>query len=100
MPVPALLWMSDAWAQAHPEMREAARTNASRKLNTRVVFSTLADLAGIRIRGMDVSKLSVFSPGLSPGTRLFRKRDRLVDFDEWRAANVPPRSASRADLAE
>ncbi len=100
MPVPALLWMSDAWAQAHPEMREAARTNASRKLNTRVVFSTLADLAGIRIRGMDVSKLSVFSPGLSPGTRLFRKRDRLVDLDEWRAANVPPRSASRSDLAE
>ncbi|MGA9519869.1 MAG: phosphoethanolamine transferase [Myxococcaceae bacterium] len=90
LPIPAFLWYSEAYAQAFPEKIEAAKANASRPLNTRVVFSTLADMGSLKLRDMDVSALSVMSRRLSPPPRLFSKNGRITDYDEWRARVPTP----------
>ncbi|HKV16755.1 MAG TPA: phosphoethanolamine transferase, partial [Reyranella sp.] len=83
IPIPAFLWTSQAYAEQHPELVEAAKRNAVRPLNTRVVFSTLAQMAGIEIPGMDVGKLSMLSNHLQPGPRLFYKQGTIMNYDTW-----------------
>lgn len=92
MPIPGLLWLSDSYVERFPRKLAAAKQNAVAPLNTRVVFSTLADLGALQLRDMDVGKLSVLSESLAPPPRLFRKRNQLLDFDEWRQTNAPQRA--------
>ncbi|MEJ1932334.1 phosphoethanolamine transferase [Nostoc sp. NIES-2111] len=83
MPIPALLWVSPAFEADEPGKLAAARRNASLPLNTRIVFSTLADLVGITIPDMDVAELSLFSPTLKPPPRMFLKNEKIVNYDDW-----------------
>ena len=83
MPIPAILWTSPSFAEAEPAKVEAARRNAGLALNTRIVFSTLADLAGLSIPDMDVGGLSIMSPKLKPVPRMFLKNEQLQDYDVW-----------------
>ena len=94
IPTAAFLWASRSYAERHPEMMEAAKRNAVRPLNTRVVFSTLAQMAGIEIPAMDIGRLSVFSDDLQLGPRFFYKQDAILDYDKW--VRSPHREA-RAD---
>ncbi len=96
LPIPAFLWYSDAYAQAFPDKIEAAKANLSRRLNTRVVFSTLADLGSLKLRDMELSELSVLSRHLSPPPRLFSRNGRITDYDQWRArVPTPVRGVAR-----
>ena len=99
MPIPAFLWVSDRYAAAFPQKLAAARENIERPLNTRVIFSTLADLADLHIPDMDLSKMSVVGTGLRPYARMFIKHERLTDFDEWLGANRPEHSAPPGSIA-
>ena len=83
IPIPAFLWLSPSYTAKHTEVVEAAKRNAVRPLSTKVVFSTLAQMAGIEIPGMDIGKLSVFSDNLQPGPRFFYKQEEILDYDKW-----------------
>jgi glucan phosphoethanolaminetransferase (alkaline phosphatase superfamily) len=83
IPIPAFLWTSRSYAAQQPGMLEAAKRNAARPLNTRVVFSTLAQIAGVEIPGMEMDKLSVVSDGLEPCQRFFNKQGTILDYDKW-----------------
>jgi heptose-I-phosphate ethanolaminephosphotransferase len=85
MPIPALLWTSEEFATAEPDKIAAARENAGLPLNTRIVFSTLADIAGIQIPTMDIGELSLVSPRLDPPPRMFPKDGTFKNWDEWLA---------------
>ncbi|MER2269729.1 phosphoethanolamine transferase [Methylobacterium oxalidis] len=83
MPVPAFIWTSKPYSERFPAKINSGRRNASRALNTRVVFSTLADLAELNIADMDVQNLSIFNSQFEPQPRLFIKEGMVRDFDEW-----------------
>ena len=87
LPIPMLFWYSDEYARRYPEKLAAARANASRPLNTRAVFYSMTDMAGIGLDDGDVSKLSVFSPDLVNVRRITLGVPKNFDFDEWVARN-------------
>jgi glucan phosphoethanolaminetransferase (alkaline phosphatase superfamily) len=100
LPIPMLFWYSHEYAQKYPRKLAAARANASRPLNTRAVFYSLTDLAGIGLDDANVSKLSVFSRGLTDVRRITLGVPKNFDFDDWAARNkikvpgsTPPASA-------
>ena len=64
--------------------RISARSNSTRRLNTRVVFHSLLDLAGIDVRDPETPRLSVFSPKLMDIRRMVMGEPRPFDFDRWR----------------
>jgi len=81
LPIPLLFWYSDEFARRFPEKVAAARTNSLRPLNTRVVFHSLADMAGITIHDPDTARLSVFSPELAEMRRMVLGEPKPFDFD-------------------
>jgi len=87
LPIPMLFWHSDEYARRYPEKIAAARANASRPLNTRAVFYSMTDMAGIGLDDRDVSRLSVFSPDLVDVRRITLGVPKNFDFDEWVARN-------------
>ena len=80
-----LFWYSDEYAQHFPDKVNTARENAVRPLNTRTVFYSLTDMAGITLKDPDLPRLSVFSPGLVNVKRMVQGQPRPFDFDEWMA---------------
>lgn len=97
LPIPMLFWYSDEYAARFPERVEMARKNAERPLNTRTVFYSLAQMAGLQIPDPDLPKLSVFSADLTNVKRMVAKQPQPVDFDQWMATTgtkipkvVPP----------
>jgi heptose-I-phosphate ethanolaminephosphotransferase len=87
LPIPMLFWHSDEYAQRYPEKLAAARANASRPLNTRAVFYSMTDMAGISLDDGGVSQLSVFSSDLVNVRRITLGVPKNFDFDEWVARN-------------
>ncbi|MEO8902994.1 MAG: phosphoethanolamine transferase, partial [Polyangiaceae bacterium] len=85
LPIPMVFWYSDEFAARYPEKVATARKNADRPLNTRAVFYSLAQMAGISIADPDLPKLSVFSPDLTNVKRMVAKVPHPIDFDEWAA---------------
>ena len=75
--VPLFVWMSPALAQRNPQWIAAMRGNADKPLSTSSVFSTLAEIGGLRFAGLR-GETSLLNPDVSLGTR-------LVSFDtrEW-----------------
>ena len=100
IPTAAFLWTSRSYAERHPKMMEAAKRNAARPLNTRVVFSTLAQMAGIEIPAMDIGKLSVFSDDLQLGPRFFYKQGAILDYDKWVRSSHHEARADRKQSGE
>src|SRR5205814_217799 len=49
LPIPMVLWYSDALARRWPSKIAAAEANAGRRLSSRVVFWTVADLGGLTL---------------------------------------------------
>jgi len=93
IPIPAFLWVSPSYAAEHIEVVEAAKRNAVRPLSTNVVFSTLAQMAGIEIPSMDIGKLSVLSDHLQTGPRFFYKNGTILDYDKWLGSSHPQAQA-------
>jgi heptose-I-phosphate ethanolaminephosphotransferase len=82
LPIPMVLWGSSAYAARWPEKLAAARGNAGRRLSSRVVFGTLADLAGIQLAGgTPVSPWSALRADLREQKRLVFRRWEAVDYD-------------------
>ena len=81
LPIPLLFWYSEEYAGHFPDKVAAARNNALRPLNTRVVFHSLADMAGINIHDADTTRLSVFSPELANIRRMVLGEPKPFDFD-------------------
>jgi glucan phosphoethanolaminetransferase (alkaline phosphatase superfamily) len=82
LPIPMLFWYSDELAARFPGKVARASENASRPLNTRVVFHSLIDLAGIDVQDAETPKLSVFSPELTDMRRMVMGDPKPFDFDE------------------
>jgi hypothetical protein len=78
-----LFWHSDEYARRYPEKVAAVRANAARPLNTRAVFYSMTDMAGIGLDDRDVARLSVFSQGLVNVRRITLGVPKNFDFDEW-----------------
>lgn len=85
LPIPMLFWFSPEYRQRFPEKIEAVRANASRPVNTRVVFYSLTDMAGAKIEDPELPRLSVFSSGFTNFKRMTFGRPQIFDFDEWLA---------------
>ncbi|MDB4997603.1 MAG: sulfatase [Myxococcaceae bacterium] len=88
LPVPMLFWFSDAYAQRFPAKVAAARSAVSAPLSTRTVFYSLADLAGVHVRGPTQEPdaegaLSVFSPDRQAMPRLVVQESGTIDYDAW-----------------
>jgi glucan phosphoethanolaminetransferase (alkaline phosphatase superfamily) len=83
LPIPMLFWHSDEYARRYPEKVAAVRANAARPLNTRAVFYSMTDMAGIGLDDRDVARLSVFSQGLVNVRRITLGVPKNFDFDEW-----------------
>jgi glucan phosphoethanolaminetransferase (alkaline phosphatase superfamily) len=81
LPIPMLFWYSDEFALRFPDKMAAARANAARPLNTRVVFHSLADMAGIDIHDPETPRLSVFSPRLGAIQRMVMGEPKPFDYD-------------------
>jgi glucan phosphoethanolaminetransferase (alkaline phosphatase superfamily) len=81
LPIPMIFWSSDEFARRFPGKVAAARGNASRPLNTRAVFHSLADMAGITIHDPETPLLSVFSPGLGSLRRMVMGEPGPFDYD-------------------
>jgi hypothetical protein len=79
-----MFWYSEEFARRHPDKVAAARTNAMRPINTRVVFHSLLDMAGIDVHDPETPHLSVFSPHLGDIHRLVMGEPKPFDFDKWR----------------
>jgi heptose-I-phosphate ethanolaminephosphotransferase len=84
LPIPMMFWYSEEFARRHPDKVAAARTNAMRPINTRVVFHSLLDMAGIDVHDPETPHLSVFSPHLGDIHRLVMGEPKPFDFDKWR----------------
>jgi len=84
LPVPMLFWCSEEFAARFPDKVAAARANAGRPLNTRVVFHSLADMAGIDIHDPETARLSVFSTSLGTIRRMVAGEPKEFDFDRRR----------------
>ncbi|HEY3669203.1 MAG TPA: phosphoethanolamine transferase [Polyangiaceae bacterium] len=85
VPIPMLFWFSKEYAQQYPDKVAAATSNTSRRLNTRAVFYSLTDMAGVTLDDPNVNRLSVFSPSLSDIKRMVMGMPTPFDFDEWMA---------------
>lgn len=83
LPIPMLFWYSNEYAARYPQKIANARANAKRRLNTRAVFYSLTDMAGICLPDPDVERLSVFSSGLTDIKRIALGYPKAFDFDEW-----------------
>jgi heptose-I-phosphate ethanolaminephosphotransferase len=81
LPIPMLFWYSDEFAASHPDKVAAASTNAARPLNTRVLFHSLTDMAGIDIHDPETPRLSVFSPQLARIRRMVMGEPQPFDYD-------------------
>jgi glucan phosphoethanolaminetransferase (alkaline phosphatase superfamily) len=101
LPIPMLMWFSDEYIRRYPEKVAAAKRNADRRLNTRVVFYTVADLAGISLPDPQLPQFSVVSPTFQDYKRITAGEPQMFDFDEWLARTglkipvVTPPEASR-----
>jgi hypothetical protein len=97
LPIPMVLWGSPAYAARWPEKLAAARGNAGRRLSSRVVFGTLAELAGIQLAGgRPASPWSALRADLREQKRLVFRRWEAVDFDrEVRRAGGGAQEAAR-----
>jgi glucan phosphoethanolaminetransferase (alkaline phosphatase superfamily) len=87
LPIPMLLWFSDEYVQRYPEKVALARKNAARRLNTRVVFYTMADLAGISLPDPELTHFSLVSPQFQDYKRITARDPSMFDFDEWLATS-------------
>ncbi|MFL5290914.1 MAG: phosphoethanolamine transferase [Myxococcales bacterium] len=87
LPIPMVFWHSDEYAREYPEKLASLRANASRPLNTRAVFYSLTDMAGIRLQDGNLPRLSVFSPDLTNVPRITLGVPKNFDFDIWVAKN-------------
>jgi heptose-I-phosphate ethanolaminephosphotransferase len=95
LPVPMLFWYSGEFAQRFPGKVIAAQGSALQPLNTRVVFHSLLDMAGITVHDETTARLSVFSPQLKSYARMVQGEPRPFDFDRWKLQHV---KTSRAPL--
>lgn len=98
LPIPLLFWYSDEFAQRYPDKIEVAKKNVDRPLNTRTVFYSLAQMAGISLQDPELPRLSIFSPELTNIKRMVAKQPQPIDYDEWAARTgtkvprvVPPK---------
>jgi len=81
LPIPMLFWYSDAYAQRYPDRVEAARRNADLRMNTRSVFYSMTDMAGVTLQNPDLANLSVFSPTFTSPKRMVLGQNKVFDFD-------------------
>ena len=81
LPIPMMFWYSPEFAAAFPEKVAAAEHNLSRPLNTRVVFYSLADMAGFDVHDPQLPRLSVFSDAFTPYDRMVMGDPKPFDFD-------------------
>jgi glucan phosphoethanolaminetransferase (alkaline phosphatase superfamily) len=81
LPIPMLFWYSNEYAHRYPDKVEDARKNADRPMNTRAVFYSMTDMAGITLKDPDLSRLSVFSPNFVNVKRMVLGPAKLFDFD-------------------
>ena len=81
LPIPMLFWYSDAYAQRYPDRVEAARRNADLRMNTRSVFYSMTDMAGVTLQDPDLANLSVFSPTFTSPKRMVLGQNKVFDFD-------------------
>lgn len=95
LPIPMLFWCSNEFSEHFPGKMAAARANAARPLNTRVVFHSLVDMAGIDIHDPETARLSVFSPDLGTIRRMVLGEPKPFDFDRRRIEGTL--KAPRAD---
>ncbi len=85
VPIPMLFWYSNEYAARWPDKVKALLQNARKPLNTRTVFYSLTDMAGIHIDDPELPLVSVFSDGFKPWTRWVYRDPKPFDFDEWMA---------------
>lgn len=83
MPIPVVLWLSDSYIEQAPAKLRAARKHVDAPLSTRGVFYTLADLGGLQLPDKRAAAESILSERMQTFPRLFRKGDRIIDYDEW-----------------
>ena len=76
-----IFWYLNAVRAPHPEKVDAARANADQRLNTRSVFYSMADVAGITLEDPDAARLSVFSGNFTGVKRMVLGQNRVFDFD-------------------
>jgi glucan phosphoethanolaminetransferase (alkaline phosphatase superfamily) len=95
LPIPMLFWCSEEYSERFPGKIAAARANAARPLNTRVVFHSLVDMAGIDIHDPETRRLSFFSPDLGAIPRMVMGEPKPFDFDRRRREGAL--KAPRAD---
>ena len=81
LPIPMLFWYSNEYARRYPEKVDAARANADHRLNTRSVFYSMADVAGITLEDPDLARLSVVSANFTGVKRMVLGQNRVFDFD-------------------
>ena len=68
--IPLLLWGSDRWREAHPQLFASARANEREAISSNAVFHTLLELAGIRTPYRD-DQHSLVSSKFRGGTRFY-----------------------------
>jgi glucan phosphoethanolaminetransferase (alkaline phosphatase superfamily) len=85
VPIPMLFWYSEEYARRFPDKIANARKNATLPFNTRAIFYSLTDMAGISLNDPDLSHLSVFSPEVVGVKRIVFGQPKPFDFDEWLA---------------
>lgn len=83
LPIPMLFWYSDEFAARYPEKVASARANVKRRLNTRNVFYSLVDMAGITLADPEIERFSVFGTKLADFQRIVNGYPKPFDFDEW-----------------
>jgi glucan phosphoethanolaminetransferase (alkaline phosphatase superfamily) len=83
LPIPMLVWYSEEFSHAFPQKVSSLSENARKPINTRTVFYSLLDVAGITVGDPATNTLSVFSSQLSISPRMVSKEPRPVDFDRW-----------------
>jgi hypothetical protein len=87
IPIPMFLWYSATFASAYPDRVSALLFNATRPVNTRVVFYTLADMAALVLDDPNVERLSLLRQTfVAPKREVFHawksnNQITTVDFD-------------------
>lgn len=83
IPIPMLFWYSREFAAGNAAKVSALLENAGKPLNTRAVFYSLVDMAGIHLPDSALPRLSVFSPAIQKIRRMCTSNPGVTDFDQW-----------------
>lgn len=87
--IPLLVWLSDAADEENRGRRAAIAANAGKPVSTVDLATSLLELAGISVPGMDRLR-SFFSPGFVPADRMVTNTDgAIINFDSLVVADHP-----------